>query len=57
MDLLGKMVCVRHTNFAATLRQGGYYIRGGLLAKGGLMPVDTVVLTQSLSAFFNSTYS
>jgi hypothetical protein len=28
---------VRHTNFAATLRQGGYYMRGGLIAKGGLI--------------------
>jgi hypothetical protein len=28
---------VRHRNFAATLCQGGYYIRGGLIAKGDLI--------------------
>jgi hypothetical protein len=28
---------VRHTNFAATLRQEGAYMRGGLIAKGGLI--------------------
>jgi hypothetical protein len=28
---------VRHTNFTATLRLGGSYIRGGLIAKGGLI--------------------
>jgi hypothetical protein len=28
---------VRHTNFAATLSQGGAYMPGGLIAKGGLI--------------------
>jgi hypothetical protein len=28
---------VRHTNFAATLRQEGTYKPGGLIAKGGLI--------------------
>jgi hypothetical protein len=28
---------VRHTNFAATLRQGEYYIRGGSYSEGGVL--------------------
>jgi hypothetical protein len=34
---------VRHTNFAATLRQEGAYMRGGLIAKGGAYMPDYTV--------------
>jgi hypothetical protein len=38
---------VRHTNFAANLRQGGTICEAGLIAKGVLMPVDTVPMVRS----------